>query len=82
MIAVLALTSDHALGPYLRGRLWMAGIRRNTPLSVALDVLDVVMMDTPVEALTKRRQSLEIEMAVARARAGRVDRDSWGVPPD
>ena len=79
MNAVLALTSDHALGPYIRGRLWMAGIRDTTSLRIALDVLEVVSIDTPADALTKRRHRLDIHLATAQAQAGRVDRDAWGV---
>lgn len=81
MIALAALTTDRALGPYLRGRLWMAGVRDHTPVRTALDVLEVVSMDTPSEALTKRRRELDIHLNTHRARSGRIDRDTWGLPP-
>lgn len=80
MIALLALTADPAIGPYLRGRLWMAGVRGDTPLPVALDVIEAVSMDCPAEALRTRRRKLDIQLAIAQAQSGRVDRDSWGVP--
>jgi hypothetical protein len=79
VIALLAITTDRALGPYIRGRMWMAGIRDHTPLTTALDVLEVVTMDCPADALTKRRRRLDIELATAQARTGRIDRDTWGL---
>lgn len=76
----MALTADQAIGPWLRGRLWMAGVRDATPASAALDVLEATSMDCPAEALRTRRRHLNIQLAVIAAQSGRVDRDSWGVP--
>jgi hypothetical protein len=81
-MGVLSLTSDRAIGPYLRGRLWIAGIRDATSLVTALDVLEVILMDTPQEALAEKRRSLDVAVAVAEARAGIVDRASWGLSPE
>jgi hypothetical protein len=78
----------------MRGRLFIAGVDARTPVSDALDVLTVVVMDTPGEALKKWRSGIEraaftAKAAVARTRApagaataGRYDRSSWGLAPE
>jgi hypothetical protein len=81
-MGLLSLTSDRALGGYLRGRLWIAGVRDRTTLVTVLDVLEVILMDTPQEALAEKRRSLDVAVSVAEARAGMVDRDSWGLSPE
>lgn len=75
---MLALTADRTVGPYLRGRLHMAGVRAHTDLGTALDVLDVAVVEAPVDSLEKRRRRLDVAVAIAQARTGVVDRDTWG----
>lgn len=60
----------------------MAGVRPATPLTDALDVLEVVLMDTPQDALVKRRRQMDMQEAISQARAGTLDRDSWGMTPE
>lgn len=69
------------LGSYIRGRLFLAGITGATPLGAVLDVLTVIMMDTPGEQLTKWRQGLDRAAITEQARAGRLDRATWGLQP-
>jgi hypothetical protein len=81
----------------MRGRLFIAGVDARTPVSDVLDVLTVVVMDTPGEALGKWRSGIEraafaAKAAAARTRApagpagaataGRYDRSSWGLAPE
>lgn len=74
----------------MRGRLFMTGVDDRTPVSDVLDVLTVVVMDTPGEALGKWRTGLDRAVAVARAAtakargpvATRLDRATWGLQPD
>jgi hypothetical protein len=76
----------------MRGRLFLAGVDGQTPVSDVLDVLTVIVVDTPGEALGKWRSGLDRAAAVARADAtrargtvpsgGRPDRATWGLAPD
>lgn len=74
----------------MRGRLFLAGVDDLTPISDVLDVLTVVVMDCPGEALQKWRTGLDRAAAVARAAtakaqgpvAARLDRATWGLQPD
>lgn len=74
--------TDRVLGAYVRGRLFMAGVTDATDLGDALDVLTVVLMDTPGEALGVWRRRMDLVTAQAQARSGRVDRASWGLRPE
>ena len=70
----------------MRGRLFLGGVTGETPVSDALDVLTVVLMDTPGDALKKWRTGLDRAVAAARARGavvsgGKPDRASWGLAP-
>ena len=73
----------------MRGRLFMAGVRARTALTDVLDLITVIVMDTPGEALAKWRSGLDRAVAVARMRDTRaqtleqrgVDRASWGLAP-
>lgn len=88
------MTSDRVLGAYIRGRLFIAGVDARTPASDALDVLTVVVMDTPGEALGKWRTGIDraafaAKAAAARARTpvgtpgpARYDRSTWGLAPE
>lgn len=76
----------------MRGRLFVSGVDDNTPLSDVLDVLTVIVMDTPGEALGKWRSGLDragftAEAAASRTSAGastasRYDRSTWGLTPE
>jgi hypothetical protein len=74
----------------MRGRLWMAGVRAKTPISDVLDVLTVIVMDTPGDALAKWRSGLDRAGAavMARSRVTVSDEESrqrmratWGLQP-
>lgn len=52
-------------------------------MSAALDVLTVIVMDTPVKALGEWRRNLDRAALAARIAAGhKPDRASWGMQPD
>lgn len=52
-----------------------------TSLRTVLDVLTVILMDTPGEALKRWRDGMDRAAMVAQARAGRIDRANWGLQP-
>lgn len=73
----------------MRGRLLIAGIGPRSTISDTLDVLTVILMDTPGEQLEKWRDGLDraalksvptqtAESPVARG----IDRAGWGTTPD
>lgn len=78
----------------MRGRLFIAGVDGLTPVSDVLDVLTVVVMDTPGEALGKWRTGIDRAAFVAQAAASRsrtpagtpaaarYDRSTWGLAPE
>lgn len=78
----------------MRGRLFIAGVDALTPVSDVLDVLTVVVMDTPGEALGKWRSGIERAAYTAKAVAARTrgpagapaparyDRSTWGLAPE
>ena len=65
-------------GAYVRGKLFMAGVDVQTPVTTALDVLTVVLMEVPVDDLRKWRQ--ELDRALWRVRP--PDRGTWGLLPE
>lgn len=71
-------TTSTDTASYLRGRLHMAGIGADSPLSAAVDVLQVLILEIPREALDKWRRELDI--AVWKVRP--PDRSTWGLRPD
>ena len=68
----------------MRGRLFIAGISGDTPITDALDVLTVIVMDTPGEALRRWRDGIDRAALAAQItpRPARHDRDTWGLRPD
>jgi hypothetical protein len=78
----------------MRGRLFLAGVDDRTPITDVCDVLTVVVMDTPGEALGKWRAGLDRAATTARAAAMRsaapaaaqavraATRASWGLSPE
>jgi hypothetical protein len=77
----------------MRGRLFLAGVDNLTPITDVLDVLTVVVMETPGEALGKWRTGLDRAASAAKAAAmrgrgpagapaaTRPDRATWGLEP-
>ncbi len=73
----------------MRGQLFIAGVRDNTPVGAVLDVLTVAVMAAPGEALKKWRTGLDRAVAAAAYRATRtqpvaqqrLDRATWGLQP-
>ncbi|MGH3921345.1 MAG: hypothetical protein ACRDTT_00420 [Pseudonocardiaceae bacterium] len=71
------------MGAWARGRLLMAGVTPKTDLSDALDLLTVIMFETPEvrDNLRKWRQGLDRADVAARAKAGVLNRAEWGLRP-
>lgn len=71
-------TRDRVVGPYLRGRLVLAGVGLQTPLPDWLDAVYAAYLDAPEHTVLKdaHRQTV-----VGAARI-RPDRDTWGLDPD
>jgi hypothetical protein len=74
----------------MRGRLFLGGVRNKTPIDTVLDVLSVVVMDCPGEALSKWRTGLDRAVAQAGVRSAPVNpapatredvRARWGLEP-
>lgn len=63
---------------FLRGKLHMAGIDRSSPIQVAVDVLQVLVMDVPADDLKKWRREMDAAMWKVRP----PDRATWGLRPD
>lgn len=59
----------------------MAGVTSETGMSDVLDVLTVVMLDIPERQLQKWRQFMDRATVVAQAKAGTLDRATWGLQP-
>lgn len=66
------------IAAWLRGRLAMAGVTAESPIADVLDVLTVLVVEVPKEALTDWRSKLE--RALWRVRP--PDRASWGLAPE
>jgi hypothetical protein len=67
----------------------IAGIKPRTAITDVLDVLAVITMDCPGEALQKWRAGMDRALATTRvqrvvdpALAKQADRASWGLRPD
>lgn len=55
----------------------MAGVRSSTPLGDALDVVQVVIMEVPVEELEKWRRRFDVALWGVRE----PSRETWGLEP-
>jgi hypothetical protein len=81
------LTADRVLGAYIRGRLVIAGITARTAITDVLDVITVIAMDCPGDALQKWRTGMDRALATRALRnpdpvaAKKADRASWGLAP-
>ena len=70
----------------MRGRLFLADVRPQTALTDVLDVLTVIMLETPGEALKQWRAGLDRAAAAAAAASRKpVTREqlraTWGLEP-
>lgn len=59
----------------------MAGVVATTPISDVLDVLTVIMLEIPEQQLRKWRTAMDRADVVAKAKAGKLDRSTWGLQP-
>lgn len=59
----------------------MAGVGPTTGIGDALDVLTVIMLEVPQQQLTKWRQAMDRADVAAKAKAGKLDRSTWGMAP-
>ena len=71
----------------MRGRLFLANVRPKTALTDVLDVLTVIMLETPGEALKQWRSGLDRAAAAAAAQSREPVtraqmRATWGLAPD
>jgi hypothetical protein len=71
------MTSDPVIGAFVRGRMHMAGIRHDTDARVALDVLTVIALEVPRQALQQLRTNVER----ASWDIAEPDRETWGLLP-
>lgn len=65
------------MSAYVRGKLWMGGVTHNTPIAVALDVIQVAIMDVPVDELEKWRRQFNNHVWKIRP----PSREEWGRLP-
>lgn len=76
-------------GAYLRGKAYTAGVRVDTPIGDALDVLTVLEIDgVPGEQMDKWRQNMNMAVnarpkttPAAPGRPPEPDRETWGLLP-
>lgn len=59
----------------------MAGVVATTPISDVLDLLTVIMLEIPQEQLRTWRSAMDRAALVADAKAGKLDRSTWGLRP-
>lgn len=78
VLVTYAWTRDPVAGPYLRGRLALAGIGLHTPLSEWLDAVYAAYLDGPGSDVLKKAHE-QVVIAAARVRP---DRSTWGLEPD
>ena len=65
------------VGPYIRGKLRLAGVDLRTPLGDWLDAVYAAYLDAPHEFLADAHR----QTVIAAARR-RPDRETWGIEPD
>lgn len=59
----------------------MAGVTGDTDVGDVLDVLTVVMLEIPENPLRQWRQAMDRADVMAKAKAGTLDRATWGLQP-
>lgn len=75
------MIADRTFGAWARGRLLMAGVVDSTPFSDVLDMLTVIYLEVPRDPLRQWRRELDRADLIAKAKAGRLDRSTWGLQP-
>jgi hypothetical protein len=73
------MTRSPLYGPYIRGKLRIAGVDLRTPIADTLDVLYVILTEIPHEVLTKLRDGLVTAEAIADPQRAR---ETWGLTAD
>lgn len=71
-------TRDPIVGPYLRGRLALAGIGLHTPLDDWLDAVYAAYLDGPSEEILRKAH----QQTVMGAAKLRPNRETWGLEED
>lgn len=66
------------MGPYLRGRLALAGVGLRTPLADWLDAVYAAYLDGPPEEVLRKAH----QQTVIGAARLRPNRETWGLEPD
>jgi len=66
------------VGPYVRGKLALAGIGLRTPLADWLDAVYAAYLDSPGDEVLKKAH----QQTVLNAARLRPDRDTWGLDPE
>lgn len=70
-------TTDPAVGPYVRGRLALAGLDLSVDAGTYLDAIHAIAAEVPVETLEKMMS----EIVKHNARVA-PDRETWGLLPE
>ena len=71
------MTQDPVCGPYVRGKLELAGLGLNTPLDRWLDAVYAVWLDAPHDRL-----EVAFKKTTLAAAKLRPDRSTWGKLPE
>lgn len=78
VILLHGLTEDPQMGPWVRGRLALAGVDLRTELGTWLDAVYALWIDQPgADVLTSASRALVIASAKAAP-----DRETWGALPE
>lgn len=84
LLTVAVARTDQA--SYLRGKAHMAGLREDTPLAHACDILLALEVDgIPGDQLKQWRQAMDRQLMTAAAKSPAAkgpDRATWGLLPD
>lgn len=78
VLLTYAWTRDPVVGPYIRGKLALAGLGLHTPLTEWLDAVYAVYLDSPGGDVLKKAH----EQVVLHSARIRPDRATWGLLPD
>lgn len=78
VLLTYAWTRNPVVGPYLRGKLALAGIGLHTPLTEWLDAVYAVYLDGPGDEVFKKAH----EQTVIGTARMRPDRATWGLLPE
>lgn len=78
VLLIFKWTRDPVVGPYLRGRLALAGVGLHTPLAEWLDAVYAAYLDGPADEVY---QNAHKQTVIGAARL-RPDRATWGLQAD